>query len=47
MTVSRAGYAHMDRHSGVPACRSGQLIRVRTRSGTLVTSGTFRTHHHD
>jgi hypothetical protein len=40
-----AGYAHMDHHSGVPACRSGQPVRVRTRSGTLVASGTFHTHH--
>ncbi|HUZ36474.1 MAG TPA: hypothetical protein VMV17_09100 [Streptosporangiaceae bacterium] len=45
MTVSGAGYAHMDHHSGVPACRSGQPVRVRTRSGTLVASGTFHTHH--
>lgn len=47
MTVSRAGRAHMDRHRGVPACRSGQPVRGRTRSGTLVVSGTFRVHHHD
>ncbi|HVB46204.1 MAG TPA: hypothetical protein VNF47_26325 [Streptosporangiaceae bacterium] len=45
MTVSRAGFAHLDRHRGVPACRSGQAIRVRTRSGTLVASGIFRRHH--
>jgi hypothetical protein len=47
MTFSRAGRAHMDRHHGVPACRSGQSVRVRTRSGTLVVSGTFRTRNHD
>jgi hypothetical protein len=47
MTVSRAGYARLDRHRGVPACRSGQPVRVRTRSGTLVASGTFRAHHDD
>ena len=47
MTVSGAGSAHLDRHGGVPACRSGQAIRVRTGSGTLVGSGIFRPHHHD
>jgi hypothetical protein len=44
MTVSRTGFAHMDRH-GVPACQAGQAIRVRTKAGTLVVSGTFRRHH--
>lgn len=47
MTVSRSGYAHMDRHAGVPLCRAGQVIRIRTRSGALVASGTFRIRHHD
>ena len=46
MTVTRAGTAHLDRH-GVRACRAGQRVRVRTRSGTLVAAGTFRRHHHD
>ncbi len=44
MTVSRAGYAHLDRH-GVAACHAGQSVRVRTKSGTLVAAGTFRRHH--
>ncbi len=41
MTVSRYGYAHMYRDRGVPRCQAGQSVRVRTRSGTLVVSGTF------
>lgn len=45
MTVSRTGTAHMDRHRGVPACRAGEPVRVRTHSGTLVVSGTFSIHH--
>lgn len=45
MTVSRSGSAYMDSHRSVPACSSGQAIRVRTGSGTLVVSGTFRVHH--
>jgi hypothetical protein len=45
MTVTRAGYAHLDRH-GVAACRAGQPVRVRTSSGTLVAAGTFHRHHH-
>lgn len=47
MTVSRAGYAHLDRHGGIPPCRAGQPVRIRTRSGTLVAAGIFRLHHHD
>lgn len=46
MVVSPAGTAHLDRHHGVPATRAGQPIRVRTRAGTLVVSGTFRVDHH-
>jgi hypothetical protein len=45
MTVTRAGFAHLDRH-GAPACRAGQPVRVRTGSGTLVAAGTFRRDHH-
>lgn len=45
MTVSRAGYAHLDMHRGVPGCQAGQPIRIRTAGGTLVASGTFRVHH--
>ena len=45
MTVSRTGYAHLDLRRGVPACKAGQPVRVRTRGGTLVASGTFGIHH--
>ena len=44
MTVTTAGRAHLHRH-GAPACRAGQPVRIRTRAGTLVASGIFRTHH--
>jgi hypothetical protein len=44
MTVSRTGVAHLHHH-GVPACRAGQRVRVRTGTGTLVASGIFRRHH--
>lgn len=46
MTVSRYGYAHLARHRGVPYCQAGQAIRIRTRAGVLVASGTFRASHH-
>lgn len=45
MTVSRTGYAHLELHRGVFACKAGQPVRVRTVSETLVASGTFRVHH--
>jgi hypothetical protein len=41
-TVWRDGEAHMYRHRGVPSVSAGQRIVIRTRSGTLVASGTFR-----
>lgn len=41
MTVTRDGRAHMYRASGTPQCQPGQPVRVRTRNGTLVASGTF------
>lgn len=44
MRVSGYGSAHLNRYRGVPACRAGDTVRVRTRSGTLVASGTFRHH---
>jgi len=48
MRVSQHGRAHLDRHAGVPSMRAGDRIRVRTKSGTLVTFGTLRNrHHHD
>lgn len=44
MHVWRGGSAHMSRHRGVPRCSAGTAIRIRTRSGKLVASGTFRRH---
>jgi hypothetical protein len=44
MLVTRHGDAYLNRDRGVPMCRSGQAIRVRTRNGTLVGAGTFRGH---
>jgi hypothetical protein len=46
MRVSPYGRAHLYRHSDVPSMQSGDRIRVRTKSGTLVTSGTLRNMHH-
>ena len=41
------GYAHLDRHRGLPTMASGNWVRVRTGTGTLVSSGRLhRTHHH-
>lgn len=46
-TMRVYGYwsAHLNRYRGVPACRAGDAVRVRTGSGTLVASGTFLRHH--
>ncbi len=41
ITVNRYGRAHLERHSGVPTTDAGNLVRVRTASGTLVTYGTM------
>jgi hypothetical protein len=48
MWVSRYGTAHLYRHSGVPRCSGGDVVRVKTRSGKLVSYGTLRHryHHH-
>lgn len=46
MRVSHYGSAHLFRHNGVPAIRSGQSVQVRTKPGKLVTYGTFRRHRH-
>jgi hypothetical protein len=39
MTVGDAGRAHLERHSGVPRMGAGDVVRVRTTSGRLVTYG--------
>jgi hypothetical protein len=41
MTVNRYGRAHLERHSGVPKTSVGNVVRVRTSSGKLVSYGTF------
>lgn len=46
MLVSRSGHAVLNMHRGVPLCKAGQPVRIRTLSGTLVASGTFTRHHH-
>ena len=42
MRVSALGIAHLHRHSGVPACSAGDMVRVRTAAGVLVVSGRLR-----
>lgn len=39
--VSAEGEAHLDRRSGVPGMSVGDVVRVRTGSGRLVSQGTF------
>ena len=46
MRVSQRGYAHLFRHRGMPGCSRGDVVRVRTRSGNLVSYGSLRHHHH-
>jgi hypothetical protein len=46
MHVSQYGHAHLYRHNGLPSMTAGNAIRVRTKSGTLVSRGTFRGMHH-
>jgi hypothetical protein len=49
MTVSKHGKAELSRHSHLPWLRSGDVVRVRTKSGKLVSYGTlYKKHmHHD
>lgn len=44
MVVNRYGRAHLERHAAVRV-RAGNVVRVRTDSGTLVTYGRFHRHH--
>lgn len=46
MHIWRGGSGHFSRGRGIPRCGPGTVIRIRTRSGALVASGTFRRHHH-
>ena len=42
MTVGPLGRAHLEKHSGVPRMAAGNVVRVRTLPGRLVTYGTLR-----
>jgi hypothetical protein len=42
LRIGRGGWGGLSLGHGVPACSPGTVIRVRTRSGVLVASGTFR-----
>lgn len=44
MTVGSRGRAHLERHSGVPGMAAGNVVRVRTAAGRLVTYGTLHRH---
>jgi hypothetical protein len=41
MTVNQYGRAHLERNSGVPRMTAGNVVRVRTASGKLVSYGTL------
>ncbi len=44
MVVNRYGRAHLERHTTVRV-RAGNMVRVRTHAGRLVTYATFYRHH--
>jgi len=39
--VGAQGEAHLDKHGGVPRMAAGNVVRVRTMSGRLVSHGTL------
>ena len=39
MLVRSDGFAHLDRHRGVPDMHAGNIVRVRTSGGALVSRG--------
>ena len=41
MRTDSHGYAHLDKRSGVPTMAAGNMVRVRTTSGRLVSHGTL------
>ena len=41
MRVGAQGEAHLDKHTGVPRMASGDVVRVRTQSGRIVSHGRF------
>jgi hypothetical protein len=46
MKVTSYGTAHLRRHNSGPRMHAGDVIRVRTKSGKLVSRGTLRRMHH-
>lgn len=46
MRVSQYGTAHLYRRAGMPRHTGGDVVRVGTRAGTLVTYGTMRHRYH-
>ena len=44
LRVDRYGRAHLEREAGVPAMAAGNVIKVRTAAGTLVSRGVL---HHE
>ena len=44
--VSPHGRAHLHKQSGLPSMAAGDAVRVRNKSGTLVSRGKFRSMHH-
>ena len=46
MKVTSYGTAHLWRHNSGPKMHAGDVIRVRTKSGKLVSRGTLRSMHH-
>jgi hypothetical protein len=42
MRVHADGFAHLDRHLGVPSMSAGDVVRVRTKAGKLVSRGVLR-----
>lgn len=41
MRVNSHGYAYLERHSGVPTMAAGNVVRIRTLKGMLVSHGTL------
>jgi len=41
MRVRSDGFAHLDRHHGVPAMHSGDAVRVRIGGGRVISRGTL------
>lgn len=42
MRVNSQGFGQLEKHSGVPMMAAGNVVRVRTMKGQLVSHGTLR-----